>query len=214
MTRALSLSRSTLPVVVWIVPPWLIVPGVTKVTVPVLWDKKTNTIVNNESSEILRIFNSNFNQVTKNFNDYYPLNLKDKIDSINEDVYNNVNNGVYKTGFAKSQEVYEKSVINLFDCLDRIENILSKNKYLAGSILTEADIRLITTLIRFDLVYHYHFKCNLKKISEYKNINSYLKRLQKIPAIKNTTFNNHIKRHYYYSHENINPFRIIPLGPN
>ena len=186
----------------------------TKVTVPVLWDKKTNTIVNNESSEILRIFNSNFNQVTKNFNDYYPLNLKDKIDSINEDVYNNVNNGVYKTGFAKSQKAYEKSVINLFECLDRIENILSKNKYLTGSKLTEADIRLVATLIRFDLVYHYHFKCNLKKISEYKNINSYLKRLQKIPAIKNTTFNNHIKRHYYYSHENINPFRIIPLGPN
>ena len=186
----------------------------TKVTVPVLWDKKTNTIVNNESSEILRIFNTNFNQVTKNYDDYYPFNLRNKIDSINEDVYNNLNNGVYKTGFAKSQKAYEKSVINLFECLDRIENILSKNKYLTGSKLTEADIRLVATLIRFDLVYHYHFKCNLKKISEYKNINSYLKKLQKIPAIKKTTFNNHIKRHYYYSHENINPFRIIPLGPN
>ena len=186
----------------------------TKVTVPVLWDKKTNTIVNNESSEILRIFNTDFNQVTKNYDDYYPFNLRNKIDSINEDVYINLNNGVYKTGFAKSQKAYEKSVINLFDCLDRIEIILSKNKYLTGSKLTEADIRLIATLIRFDLVYHYHFKCNLKKISEYKNINAYLKKLNQVPAIKNTTFNNHIKRHYYYSHENINPFRIIPLGPN
>ena len=184
-----------------------------KATVPILWDKKTNTIVNNESAEIIRIMNSAFNKITKNFDDYYPSNLRPEIDKINKITYENINNGVYKSGFSKTQSAYEDAVKKLFSSLEMIDEILKGKEYLVGNQLTEADIRLIPTLLRFDSVYHVHFKCNLKKISEFKNISHYVKKLFNIPAIHSTTDFNHIKRHYYYSHESINPNRIVPLGP-
>ena len=184
-----------------------------KATVPILWDKKTNTIVNNESAEIIRIMNSAFNKITKNFDDYYPSNLRPEIDRINKITYENINNGVYKSGFSKTQSAYEDAVKKLFSSLEMIDEILEGKEYLVGNQLTEADIRLIPTLLRFDSVYHVHFKCNLKKISEFKNISHYVKKLFNIPAIHSTTDFDHIKRHYYFSHESINPNRIIPLGP-
>ena len=184
-----------------------------KATVPILWDKKTNTIVNNESAEIIRIMNSAFNKITKNFDDYYPSNLRPEIDKINKITYENINNGVYKSGFSKTQSAYEDAVTKLFSSLEMVDNILEGKEYLVGNQLTEADIRLIPTLLRFDSVYHVHFKCNLKKISEFKNISNYVKKLFNIPAINSTTDFDHIKRHYYFSHESINPNRIIPLGP-
>jgi len=185
----------------------------TKATVPILWDKKTNTIVNNESSEIIRIMNNAFNDLTNNNNDYYPEKFRDQIDFINDTIYENINNGVYRSGFSKTQLSYEEAVEKLFSSLDMINDILEGRNYLVGDILTEADIRLVPTLIRFDCVYYFHFKCNLKKISEYKNISRYLRNLFEEDAIKSTTNFEHIKRHYFYSHENINPFRIIPIGP-
>ena len=185
----------------------------TKATVPILWDKKTRTIVNNESSEIIRIMNDAFNDITKNKDDYYPEKFRDQIDSINDTIYENINNGVYRSGFSKTQNSYEEAVKNLFTSLDMVNDILEGRNYLVGDILTEADIRLVPTLIRFDCVYYFHFKCNLKKISEYKNISRYLRNLFEEDAIKSTTNFEHIKRHYFYSHENINPFRIIPIGP-
>ena len=185
----------------------------TKATVPILWDKKTRTIVNNESAEIIRIMNDAFNDITKNKDDYYPEKFRDQIDSINDTIYENINNGVYRSGFSKTQNSYEEAVKNLFTSLDIVNDILEGRDYLVGDILTEADIRLVPTLIRFDCVYYFHFKCNLKKISEYKNISRYLRNLFEEDAIKSTTNFEHIKRHYFYSHENINPFRIIPIGP-
>ena len=185
----------------------------TKATVPILWDKKTRTIVNNESSEIIRIMNDAFNDITKNKDDYYPEKFRDQIDFINDTIYENINNGVYRSGFSKTQNSYEEAVKNLFTSLDMVNDILEGRNYLVGDILTEADIRLVPTLIRFDCVYYFHFKCNLKKISEYKNISRYLRNLLEEDAIKSTTNFEHIKRHYFYSHENINPFRIIPIGP-
>ena len=185
----------------------------TKATVPILWDKKTRSIVNNESSEIIRILNSAFNNITKNYNDYYPYNLRKEIDYINEIIYENVNNGVYKSGFSTTQASYEDAVNKLFSTLEMIEKILNKQDFLVGNVLTEADIRLVPTLIRFDCVYYLHFKCNLKKISDYKNISRYLKNLFEKKAINSTTNFEHIKRHYYFSHEHINPYRIIPIGP-
>ena len=185
----------------------------TKATVPILWDKKTRTIVNNESAEIIRIMNDAFNDITKNKDDYYPEKFRDQIDSINDTIYENINNGVYRSGFSKTQNSYEEAVKNLFTSLDMVNDILEERNYLVGDILTEADIRLVPTLIRFDCVYYFHFKCNLKKISEYKNISRYLRNLLEEDAIKSTTNFEHIKRHYFYSHENINPFRIIPIGP-
>lgn len=185
----------------------------TKATVPILWDKKTRTIVNNESAEIIRIMNDAFNDITKNKDDYYPEKFRDQIDSINDTIYENINNGVYRSGFSKTQNSYEEAVKNLFTSLDMVNDILEGRNYLVGDILTEADIRLVPTLIRFDCVYYFHFKCNLKKISEYKNISRYLRNLFEEDAIKSTTNFEHIKRHYFYSHENINPFRIIPIGP-
>jgi putative glutathione S-transferase len=184
----------------------------TKATVPILWDKKTRTIVNNESAEIIRIMNDAFNDITKNKDDYYPEKFRDQIDSINDTIYENINNGVYRSGFSKTQNSYEEAVKNLFTSLDMVNDILEGRNYLVGDILTEADIRLVPTLIRFDCVYYFHFKCNLKKISEYKNISRYLRNLFEEDAIKSTTNFEHIKRHYFYSHENINPFRIIQLG--
>ena len=185
----------------------------TKATVPILWDKKTRTIVNNESAEIIRIMNDAFNDITKNKDDYYPEKFRDQIDFINDTIYENINNGVYRSGFSKTQNSYEEAVKNLFTSLDMVNDILEGRNYLVGDILTEADIRLVPTLIRFDCVYYFHFKCNLKKISEYKNISRYLRNLFEEDAIKSTTNFEHIKRHYFYSHENINPFRIIPIGP-
>ena len=185
----------------------------TKATVPILWDKKTNTIVNNESSEIIRIMNQSFNNITKNYDDYYPVDLRDEIDNINDIIYKNINNGVYKTGFSKTQSSYDESAQKLFSSLDMIEQKLENQDYLVGNMLTEADIRFVPTLLRFDSVYYVHFKCSLKKISEYKNISLYLKKLFANNAISSTTNFEHIKRHYYFSHEHINPNRIIPIGP-
>jgi putative glutathione S-transferase len=185
----------------------------TSVTVPILWDKKTKNIVNNESSEIIRILNTAFNNLTGNTLDLYPENLRTKIDIVNEEIYSDVNNGVYKTGFALNQETYESAVTTLFKRLDKLDKILETNKYLLGDELTEADLRLVPTLLRFDIVYFGHFKCNLKLIRDYKNLSRYLNELYEIPAIKETTNFEHIKRHYYYSHESINPYRIVPLGP-
>ena len=185
----------------------------TSVTVPILWDKKNKTIVNNESSEIIRIFNSAFNELTGNKLDYYPKDLQNSINELNELIYSNVNNGVYLSGFATNQKAYEEAVTNLFNTLDLLEERLVGQDFLVGNQLTEADLRLIPTLLRFDPVYVTHFKCNLKRIKDYKNLSRYTKSLYKLEAVKKTTNFNHIKRHYYYSHEMLNPQRIIPLGP-
>jgi len=185
----------------------------TSVTVPILWDKKLNTVVNNESSEIIRIFNSAFDDLTKNTDDYYPMAYRDEINRFNELIYEPINNGVYKCGFAQTQRAYDQAITELFSALDYLDNHLAGKDFLVGPSLTEADIRLIPTLLRFDLVYVTHFKCNLKRIKDYKNLSRYTKNLYGLPAIKTTTNFDHIKRHYYYSHEMINPFRIIPKGP-
>ena len=185
----------------------------TSVTVPILWDKQTETIVNNESSQIIRIMNSAFNTLTNNHDDYYPKHLAKKIDDMNETIYRSVNNGVYKCGFAKSQETYEKSAKQLFKTLDELDIILEKEQFLLGDTLTEADLRLIPTLLRFDEVYYTHFKCNYKRIVDYTNLFRYTQDLYSIPAIKTTTDLDHIKRHYYYSHETLNPYRLVPIGP-
>lgn len=185
----------------------------TSVTVPVLWDKKLQTIVNNESSEIIRIFNTAFNELTGNNLDLYPDIHKERIDEINKLIYQNVNNGVYKTGFAKNQSVYDESVTALFKTLDKLEKELEGRNFLISDRLTEADIRLIVTLSRFDIVYVTHFKCNLKRIKDYPNLSRYTRDLLEISQIKDNHNFEHIKRHYYYSHESINPYRIIPAGP-
>lgn len=185
----------------------------TSVTVPVVWDKKNETIVNNESSQIIRFFNTAFNHLTGNNDDYYPENLRAEIDQWNDLIYDNVNNGVYKSGFARNQAAYEKAVTSLFQVLDQLENHLEGKDYLVGNQLTEADIRLFPTLIRFDAVYVTHFKCNMRRIKDYKNLSRYLKSLYAREAFQKTTNIDHIKRHYYYSHEELNPKRIVPLGP-
>jgi putative glutathione S-transferase len=184
-----------------------------RVTVPVLWDKKHNTIVNNESAELIRIFNSAFNELTGSTQDYYPEHLREEIDKVNEYVYHNVNNGVYKAGFATTQEAYEEAVKALFDALDKIEERLSAKRYLVGDTLTEADWRLFTTLIRFDPVYVGHFKCNLKRIADYPALSNYVKELYQMDGIAQTTNFDHIKRHYYFSHTMINPTQVVPKGP-
>ena len=185
-----------------------------RVTVPVLWDKKKKKIVNNESSQIIRIFNSAFNSLTKNEDDYYPEKIRDQIDEINNDVYHNINNGVYKTGFATTKEAYEETFDALFKSLDNIERILKLTNFLVGNNITEADWRLFTTLIRFDAVYFGHFKCNKKRISDYPKIYKYLQNLFNIKGIKETIFMDHIKTHYYGSHTMINPTGIVPKGPD
>jgi putative glutathione S-transferase len=181
--------------------------------VPLLWDKKTEQVVNNESAEIIRIFNTGFNDLTGNTDDYYPYDQQAEIDDINDRVYHNVNNGVYKAGFAKTQGAYDQAVDNLFDTLDDLDQRLENNTHLIGNTLTEADIRLITTLLRFDVVYYVHFKANIQKISEYKNLHRYMRDLYDLPAIRETTNFEHIKQHYYYSHKMLNPYQIIPKGP-
>ncbi len=183
-----------------------------RVTVPVLWDKKQHTIVNNESAEIIRLFNSSFNDLTDNTDDYYPRDLREEIDRVNKRVYNDINNGVYKAGFATSQDVYEEACQDLFNALDWVETLLDERRYLTGDRITEADWRLFTTLVRFDPVYHGHFKCNIRRIEDYPNMAGYLRELYQVPGIADTVDFHHIKTHYYYSHETINPTRIIPLG--
>jgi len=184
-----------------------------RVTVPVLWDKQTNTIVNNESSEIIRMMNSAFNEFTEKKACYYPEALREDINEINDFVYDTINNGVYKSGFATTQGAYEKAFKELFNALDNVEQRLSKQRYLVGDRLTEADWRLFTTLIRFDKVYYGHFKTNLRQIEDYPAISNYVRELFQYPGIADTVNFEHIKTHYYYSHETINPTRIIPVGP-
>lgn len=184
-----------------------------RVTVPILWDKERETIVSNESSEIIRMFNSAFDHLTGNSDDYWPAPLRDDIEEVNARVYDTVNNGVYKSGFATTQEAYDAAVLPLFDSLDWLESRLSENRYLMGDRLTEADWRLWTTLIRFDPVYHLHFKCNRNRIVDYPNLWGYTRDLYQIKGVAETLRLDHIVRHYHYSHDTINPNRIIPVNP-
>eukprot|EP01018_Ginkgo_biloba_P034634 Gb_09282 [translate_table: standard] len=186
-----------------------------KYTVPVLWDKKSKTVVNNESSEIIRMLNTEFNDIAKYPEvDLYPPHLHSLIDEVNDWVYDAINNGVYRCGFAKKQGPYEQAFNELFKALDRCEEILSHQRYICGNVLTEADIRLFVTLIRFDEVYAVHFKCNKKLIREYPNLFNYTKDIYQIPGISSTVNMDHIKRHYYGSHPSINPYGVVPLGSN
>ena len=184
-----------------------------RVTVPVLWDKKTGTIVSNESAEIIRMFNSAFNGLTGNTDDYWPEDLRPQIEALNARIYDTVNNGVYKAGFATTQEAYDEGVIPLFESLNWLENLLGRNRYLTGDRLTEADWRLFTTMVRFDPVYHTHFKCNRKWLREFPNLWGWTRELYQIPGVAETVDFNHIVRHYHYSHDTINPYRIIPINP-
>lgn len=185
-----------------------------RVTVPVLWDKQRQCIVNNESAEIIRMLGSAFDTVGARAGDYYPRELRNEIDTLNERIYNTVNNGVYKSGFATEQKVYEKAVTALFDTLRMLEERLANQRYLAGDQLTEADWRLFTTLVRFDPVYHGHFKCNLRKLSEFPNLWAYTRDLYQTGAVADTVNMDHIKQHYYQSHDMINPTGIVPVGPD
>lgn len=184
-----------------------------RVTVPVLWDKKTNTIVSNESAEIIRMFNSAFDEVGALAGNFLPTESLTAIDEINAFVYPAINNGVYKAGFATTQAAYEEAVTELFAALDTLEVRLSSQRYLVGNTITEADWRLFTTFVRFDAVYVGHFKCNLHRIVDYPNLWGYLRDLYQVPGIAETVNMTHIKQHYYTSHANINPTRIIPVGP-
>lgn len=185
-----------------------------RVTVPVLWDKHTKTIVSNESPEIIRMFNAAFDEVGAVQGDYYPENLRSEIDALNDRIYTTVNNGVYRCGFATTQAAYEEAITPLFDTLDWLEDILSRKRYLTGGQITEADWRLFTTLIRFDPVYVGHFKCNIRRIADYPNLSNYLRDLYQQPGIARTVNMEHIKRHYYESHTSINPSRVVPKGPD
>ncbi len=180
-------------------------------SVPILWDKQNRVIVNNESSEIIRMFNSAFNPITGNQLDFYPEHLRENIDIENERVYHKINNGVYKTGFATTQQAYDKNVTELFTALEQLEDKFSKQRYLTGDELTEADWRLWVTLVRFDSVYHTHFKCNLRLIEQYSNIYNFMLELYQMPNIAKTVNEAHIKRHYYASHLAVNPYGIVPV---
>ena len=184
-----------------------------RVTVPVLWDRQTSRIVSNESSEIIRMFNSAFNDLTGNTDDYCPPDLRADIDAINADIYDCINNGVYRSGFATTHEAYADAVSKLFDGLDRMEAHLSRRRYLVGDQVTEADWRFFTTLIRFDAVYVGHFKCNIRRIADYPALSGYMRELYQMPGIADTVRIDEIKRHYYASHRNLNPTGIIPVGP-
>jgi putative glutathione S-transferase len=184
-----------------------------RVTTPVLWDRKRATIVNNESSEIVRMFNSAFDRVGAREGDYYPAELRAEIDSLNERIYPDVNNGVYRAGFATTQAAYDEAVGPLFETLDWLDAHLARREYLCGDALTEADVRLLPTLLRFDLVYYSHFKCNLRRIADYEHLHPYMRRLYGLPGIAATFNANHAKRHYYESHRRINPTGIVPVGP-
>ena len=185
-----------------------------RVTVPVLWDKARNTIVSNESAEIIRMFNSAFDGITGNQEDFWPEALREPIEAVNSRIYSTINNGVYKCGFATSQEAYDAAVGPLFDSLDWLEDLLSQHRYLLGDRLTEADWRLFTTLLRFDPVYHGHFKCNRRMLKDYPNLWAYTRELYQWPGVAQTVNMPHITRHYYYSHDTINPHRIVPVGPD
>ena len=184
-----------------------------RASVPVLWDKQQSTIVSNESSEIIRMLNSAFDGLTGNTDDYYPVDLRTEIDAVNVGVYNDVNNGVYKSGFAKSQEAYDRSVTALFERLDALEERLGGQRYLTGDRITEADWRLFPTLVRFDPVYVGHFKCNIRRLVDYANLWAYTRELYQYPGIAETVNFDHIRTHYYGSHEAVNPTRIVPAGP-
>lgn len=184
-----------------------------RVTVPVLWDKKLHTIVNNESEDIMRMFNNAFDGITGNTTDFYPLKEQKQIDALNAFIYENINNGVYRCGFATQQKAYDEAFDKLFAALDELDKKLSQQKYLLGDIITESDWRLFVTLVRFDAVYYSHFKCNLKRISDYTHLSRYLKALYHHPKIAGTINMDHIKAHYYYSHSKINPTQIVPKGP-
>ena len=183
------------------------------VTVPVLWDKQRETIVNNESSEIIRMFNSAFDGITGNTQDYYPAELRAAIDAINATVYENVNNGVYRAGFATSQAAYDEAYARLFDTLEELEARLSGQRYQVGERITEADWRLLTTLLRFDAVYYSHFKCNRRRLVDYPNLWAYTRELYQVPGVAATLNLDHIKQHYFTSHDWINPGGIVPRGP-
>jgi len=184
-----------------------------RVSVPVLWDKKRNTIVNNESPEIIRMLNSAFDAFTNVRTDYYPKNLRTKIDHLNDLIYSNINNGVYRAGFATRQAAYEQAFCNVFDTLEEIEQILSQHRYLVGNTITEADWRLFCTLIRFDAVYYSHFKCNWRRISEFPNLSNYVRDLYQVPGVAETVNIEQIKRHYYGSQRQVNPTGIVAVGP-
>ena len=184
-----------------------------RVTVPVLWDRKTGTIVNNESSEIIRMLNSAFDGVGAKVGDYYPQALRAEIDALNERIYATVNNGVYRAGFATTQAAYEEGVLPLFETLDWLEERLATRRYLTGETATEADWRLFTTLIRFDAVYVGHFKCNIRRIADYPRLSAYLRALLEFEGVRGTVNLGHIKRHYYQSHRTLNPSGIVPVGP-
>ncbi|MCF3641646.1 glutathione S-transferase family protein [Rhizobium sp. TRM95111] len=184
-----------------------------RVTVPVLWDKSGDRMVSNESSEIIRMFNSAFDGLTGSRDDFYPEPLRAEIDRLNTLIYDTVNNGVYKSGFATTQEAYEANVVRLFETLDHLEDLLARKRYLAGDRVTEADWRLFTTLVRFDAVYVGHFKCNIRRIADYPNLSAYLRELYQWPGVAATVDFGHIKQHYYRSHATINPTGIVPLGP-
>ena len=185
-----------------------------RVTVPVLWDKKTGTIVSNESAEIIRMFGEAFDDIGATPGDYYPEDLQGEIDKVNERVYDTVNNGVYKAGFATTQAAYEEAVSPLFESLDWLEERLAENRYLMGERLTEADIRLFTTLVRFDPVYVGHFKCNVRRIADYPELGAYLREIYQMEGVAETVDMTHIKTHYYASHKTINPTGVIPVGPD
>lgn len=184
-----------------------------RVTVPILWDKKQGTIVSNESAEIIRMFNTAFDGITGDRRDFYPEPLRAEIDALNARIYDDVNNGVYKAGFATSQAAYDTAVLTLFDALDWIEGTLAHNRYLAGDQITEADWRLFPTIARFDAVYHLHFKCNRARIIDYPNLWGWARELYQWPGIRDVVKFDHFIRHYHYSHESINPHRIIPINP-
>jgi putative glutathione S-transferase len=184
-----------------------------RVTVPVLWDKKTKTIVSNESPEIIRMLNSAFDGIGAKAGDYYPERQRAEINALNDRIYDTVNNGVYKAGFATTQGAYEEAVVPLFDTLDWLEERLSKQRYLTGAAISEADWRLFTTLVRFDPVYVGHFKCNIRRIEDYPNLSGYVRDLYQQPRVAGTVRMDHIKRHYYASHTSINPSGVVPVGP-
>ena len=185
-----------------------------RVSVPVLWDKKRRTIVNNESSEIIRMLNSAFDAFTDMRTDYYPVALRGEIDAVNELTYSSINNGVYRAGFATTQDAYEEAAYGIFETLDKLEKRLSRQRYLVAGQITEADWRLFTTLVRFDTVYYSHFKCNLRRIADYSNLWNYTRDLYQMPGIAETVSIDHIKRHYYGSQRQVNPTGIVPIGPS
>jgi len=184
-----------------------------RVTVPVLWDKERETIVSNESAEIIRMFNAAFDGLTGNTDDYWPEDLRDAIEPVNARIYETLNNGVYRAGFATTQAAYDEAVYPLFDTLDWLEERLASRRYLMGDRLTEADWRLFPTLIRFDPVYHLHFKCNRRRLIDYPNLWGYTRELYQWPGVRETVMFDHIVRHYHYSHDSVNPHRIIPINP-